>query len=135
VMPYKLKDTGVTLGYVGEGESKAGEAAEILSLTFDGVGETPQNKYHVWIGRDSGLVEQWAFFARAAAPEPTFVNPWTDWKRYGGIMLSGDRGEMRGGKMQLTDIAVLDEVPETVFTSPDPVDWAALTKGEHQKDG
>lgn len=136
VMPYKLKDTGVTLGYFGEGKTEAGNDADILSLTFEGVGVTPENKYRVWVGRESGLVEQWAFFPTAADPVPAFINPWTDWRRYGGIMLSGGRGTMRGQRWQLSGIAVLEEVPETVFTSPDPVDWAALTtKGEQKKDG
>jgi hypothetical protein len=135
VMPYKLKDTGVTLRSVGRGEMQDGRAADVLELTFTDVGDSPQNKYHVWVAADSGLVEQWAYFSDAADAEPGFVCPWHDWKQYGRIMLSGDRGrimlsgdrgELNGRPARLTDIAVFDELPESVFTSPDPVDWAAL---------
>jgi pyrroloquinoline quinone biosynthesis protein B len=126
VMPYKLKDTGVTLRYRGLGETQDGRAADVLELTFSKVGRTPQNKYHVWVAAESGLVEQWAFFADAADVEPGFVCPWRAWKRYGRIMLSGDRGELGGKPARLTGIAVFDELPESVFTSPDPVDWARL---------
>ncbi|MHC4142850.1 MAG: hypothetical protein ACYSUF_13645, partial [Planctomycetota bacterium] len=63
VMPYKLKDTGVTLRSLGRGETQDGRAADVLELTFTDVGDSPQNKYHIWVGTDSGLVEQWAYFA------------------------------------------------------------------------
>ena len=126
VMPYKLKDTGVTLRSVGAGATETGRPADILELTFSDVGRTPQNKYHVWVARDSGLVEQWAFFNEAADEEPGLVTPWLGWKRYGRIMLSGDRGELRGRPAQLTDIAVFDELPQSVFESPEWLDWSTL---------
>ncbi len=126
VMPYKLKDTGVTLKYVGAGKLPDERPADILQLTFTGVGRTPQNKYHLWVARSSGLVEQWAFFSKAGDDEPQFTTPWGGWKQYGRIMLSGDRGELRGHRAQLTNIAVYDELPDSVFESPDPVDWEAI---------
>ncbi len=122
VMPYKLLDTGVTLHDLGEGTMADGRPADILELTFYNVGRTPENKYHVYVGRESGLVEQWDFFADRDDQEPRLVCPWANWKRYGRIMLSGDRGDMG----QLTDIAVLDELPATVLASPASVDWQRL---------
>jgi hypothetical protein len=122
VMPYKLLDSGVTLHALGEGTMADGRSAGILELTFYNVGRTPENRYHVYVDRESGLVEQWAFFAEREDQEPRFVCPWANWKRYGRIMLSGDRGD-RG---QLTDIAVLDALPESVLTSPATVDWERL---------
>ena len=125
VMPYKLKDTGVTLRYVGEGELDDGRAAEILQMTFEDVGVTPENKYHVYVSQESGLIEQWAFFPTADAPEPQFKTPWANWAQHGNIMLSGDRGQY-----QLSDIHVFEELPPTVFESPDAVDLAALAAGD-----
>jgi hypothetical protein len=119
LMPYKLKDTGVTLRYVGEGATADGSAAEIVELTFREVGRTPQNKYRVYVGRDSGLVEQWDFFADATDAEPRFSTPWRDWHRHGHILLSGDRGVLRGRPASLTDIAVFAVVAPTAFTSPE----------------
>ncbi len=126
VMPYKLKDTGVTLGWLGPGTLPDGREADVIRLTFTGVGVTPQNKYHVWVARETKLIEQWAYFPDAADSEPAFTGPWADWKRYGRIMLSGDRGELRGRRAQLTDIAVYDALPETIFSSPDPIDWSTI---------
>ncbi len=119
VMPYKLKDSGVTLTQVGPGELEDGRSGEVLQLTFHDVGRTPENKYHVWIAEDTGLVEQWAFFADAADEEARFITPWADWKRHGDILLSADRGE--NGH---TGVAVLEELPEGVLTDPAPVDLA-----------
>ncbi len=120
VMPYKLKDSGVTLTSLGERAMEDGRPADVLQLTFEAVGRTPQNKYHVYVARDSGLVEQWDFFAEAADAEPRFSTPWQDWRRYGRIMLSGDRGSLRGNPARLTRIAVHDDVPAAAFASPLP---------------
>jgi hypothetical protein len=120
-MPYKLGDPGVTLRYVGPGTTSDGGPAEVLELTFASVGRTPENKYLVYVGNDSGLVEQWDFFEQASDPEPGLSTPWRNWRRYGAILLSDDRGERKH-----TGIAVFDELPATVLGSPDPVDWAGL---------
>ncbi len=121
-MPYKLKDPGVTLKMIGRDKDTPDWTTTIIELTFKGVGRTPQNKYLVSIGRRSHLVEKWEFFAHADDDEPRFSTPWSQWKRYGRIMLSGDRGEMRGRPAKLTDIAVFDALPESIFTSPEPID-------------
>lgn len=120
LMPYKLKDTGVTLKYLGEHPMKDGRPADALELTFKDIGRTPHNKYLVFVARDSGLVEQWSFFADRDDDEPRFLCPWANWKRYGRIMLSDDRGEIG----RLDELAVFDELPESVFTDPAPVDFS-----------
>ncbi len=58
LMPYKLKDTGVTLRHAGESSLADGRAADVLELTFHDVGDTPGNKYEVLVSRDRHLVEQ-----------------------------------------------------------------------------
>jgi hypothetical protein len=121
LMPYKLKDSGVTLKYIGKDTTQLGEESELLTLTFDGVGVTPQNKYHVWVGDESKLVNQWAYFPNATDSIPRFVMPWADWAKHGDIMLSGNRGER-----QLTDIMIFDELPASVYTDFAPVDFSSL---------
>jgi hypothetical protein len=112
-MPYKLKDTGVTLKYRGEAALPDGRAADVLVLTFEKVGVTPENKYEVYVARDTHLVEQWSYYAKASDPEPTLTTPWRDWRRYGEIRLSSDRGE---GK-RLGDIQVWP-TSESFLASP-----------------
>jgi hypothetical protein len=118
IMPYKLKDSGVTLTHVGAGQTEAGEVADILRLTFEDVGVTPQNKYHVWVARDTDLVEQWAFFPTADLEDPAFVTPWGNWQRYGEVLLSDDRGEGRF-ETAISRVRVYDEVSPELFERPD----------------
>jgi len=111
VMPFKLKDSGVTLKYLGEDATLNGDPAYKLQLTFENVGVTPQNKYHIWVDKESHLVTQWAFFRESTLEEPNFTTPWADYTKYGEILLSGNRGDR-----QLTGIAVHQKIPEGMFT-------------------
>ncbi len=141
VMPYKLKDTGVTLKYAGVGSTLEGREADILQLTFSDIGRTPGNKYLVYVVRASTLVEQWDFYRNADDEQPMFQIPWRKWTEYpteyGPIMLSGNRGERDGRAMELTDIAIFDELPQAVFASPEPVTLptAPDDAGEAESDG
>ena len=114
VMPYKLKDSGVTLKYLREDTTMTGSAADVIYMSFDSVGVTPQNVYEVWVDTDSKLVTQWAYYPDSSAVEPRFVTPWADYEKYGNIMLSGDRGNYG-----LENIAVLEEVPNNIFENYD----------------
>lgn len=116
VMPYKLKDSGVSLFYTGSDTTETGKESYVLQLAFENVGDTPNNIYNVWVDAETNLITQWAFFRDSEQPHPTFITPWDDYKKYGNIMLAGDRG-----KGQLTDIKVLNEVPNGAFTSFEPV--------------
>lgn len=106
VMPYKLKDSGVTLKYMDQETMESGKMAEVLSLTFKNVGVTPQNKYHIYVDTTDYLIKQWDFYSNASDSMPRFSSPWLDYQPYGKILLSGDRG---GGR-KLTEIAVGDSL-------------------------
>lgn len=123
VMPYKLKDSGVTLTYAGEAKMENGRDAYVLTLTFNAVGVTPQNKYDVFVDRERMLVEQWAFYRNASDEKPRFSGPWTGWEPHGGILLSAGRGTRAH-----SDVAVYDDLPRAVFESPRPVDMMAFDK-------
>lgn len=126
-MPYKLKDTGVTLKYIGEGKTQNGTAADILQLTFKEVGRTPQNRYLVYVSKESGLVEQFDYFSKAEDSEPRFQSPWLNWQKYGNIMLSDVRGSRKH-----TDLAVFDRLPAAVFESPAAVDMMDLAQSANK---
>jgi hypothetical protein len=113
VMPYKLKDSGVTLGWGGEERLGDGRAADVLVLTFERVGVTPQNRYEVLVSRDRHLVEAWRYFEKRSDAQPALETPWEDWRRYGPILLSGGRGERR-----LEGIDVLAEPPPELHEAP-----------------
>jgi hypothetical protein len=119
IMPFKLRDPGVTLQYKGPGQTKAGEQADLLELTFKEVGVTPNNRYLLAVDKKSGLITEWSFFRNYADPKPGFTMAWTDYRPYGNIKLSSGRGEE--AKMGMTHIAVAQQVPDNVFNSPMPI--------------
>jgi len=106
VMPFKLKDTGVTLKYLGSAQTASGDAADLLQMTFAEVGVTPDNKYHIWVDKKKRLVTQWAYFPKFSDENPVLVNAWGGYKRSGKILLSTERGS-RG---TLEPVEVLDRV-------------------------
>jgi hypothetical protein len=113
VMPYKLKDTGVTLRYAGEKPSDDGRSADVLQLTFHDVGDTPENRYLVWVDRETGLVSQWSYFKNAADPEPKFTLPWNGWESFGPIKLASGRG-----RTEVTGIRVSVDAVPSAFAAP-----------------
>lgn len=117
VMPFKLKDSGVTLKYDGMDTTLVGAQSHVLQLTFNDVGETPQNKYLIYVNTETMLVEQWDFFSQPDQAVPGFQIPWEGYAKHGGILLSSGRG-----KYNLFDVAVLETVPEMVFENLE-VSW------------
>lgn len=122
-MPYKLKDSGVTLEYVGERTTEAGAPADVLELTFEDVGRTPENRYHIYVDKTSRLVTQWDYYQVASDTEPGFRIPWNDWRKHGDILLSADRGERKH-----ENVAVLEDVPASAFESPAALDPLAYAR-------
>ncbi len=111
VMPFKLKDSGVTLSLLREEELPDHGGCFVLELRFEAVGVTPQNKYEVWVDQDDYLVKQWAFYPEADQSEPRSIWPWDNYQTYGKILLSGDRSDGKGPK----DIQVFDTLDVRVF--------------------
>ncbi len=113
VMPFKLKDSGVTLTYLGLKENDKGVLSEVIELTFEHVGDTPDNKYHVFIDPKSFLVNQWTFYNDAKDTEPRFSTPWEQYLKHGEILLSGHRGK----NYEITEINVSTVVDEKLFST------------------
>jgi len=113
-MPFKLKDPGVNLTYMGTVKDSSNNDCFLLKLTFNNVGVTPQNMYHVWVNKKNYMITQWAYYEKSSDDTASIINPWNTFQKYGNIMLSGDRGKSMG---QITDISV-NEIPMEVFTKP-----------------
>ncbi len=114
VMPFKLKDSGVTLKYHKQDTTATGIPCDVLRLTFENVGDTPDNAYDVWVDQGSNLIKQWAYYKDNTQETEDFITPWDDYQKYGGILLASNRG--RGS---ITEIEVLETVPENTFNSFD----------------
>ncbi len=115
IMPFKLRDPGVQLDYLGYTRDASGLHCLKLEITFNAVGVTPENKYHVYVDPKSYLVTQWDYFEKYTDEHPAISNPWKNYRWYGKILLSDDRGPEEG---ILANIAVTDQVREGLFTRP-----------------
>ena len=114
VMPWKLQDPGVTLSYVKTDTLPSGKLADVLQLTFDGVGVTPDNKYWVYVGQEDHLVQQWAYYQSFNDAEPKFVKPWNNYQKQGNILLSSDRPNENVGPK---NVVVKTTFDASIFTS------------------
>lgn len=115
VQQFKLKDAGVTLKYGGDAriDPQAGRPSHIIDQTFAGVGDTPDNRYRLYVDKVTYRINTWQFFRDANDTEPTIETPWKGYLPYGDILLSGDRGD----RFQLTEISVRKTMNEEVFTA------------------
>jgi len=111
VMPFKLKDSGVTLKYMGE-DTLAEQRYNSLVLTFKEVGVTPQNKYKLYVDKHEKLIRHWAYFSNANQDTASFIRPWDNYQKYGTILLSGDRTDGGGPK----NVKVDESLPDALFT-------------------
>ncbi len=111
-MPFKLQDPGVNLKYLRQGKTLTGINSDVLELTFNEVGDTPDNKYEVYVDQSDNLIKQWSFFNKWDNKEPSAVWPWDNYKSYNGLMLSAERSDKKGP----SNVKVYDTVDEKAFT-------------------
>jgi hypothetical protein len=83
LMPYKLRDSGVTLAMAGD--STAGGATwDRIALSFENVGETPGDHYWVYVNRKSHRVERWDMVLQSDSPPPRTYS-WEGWEQHDGL--------------------------------------------------
>ena len=114
VHQFKLKDSGVTLKYSGEVrvDPQGKRPCHILDMTFKEVGNTPGNKYRLYVDKATFRINTWQFFRDATDEEPAIETPWNGYLPYNGLVLSHDRG----GRFQLGPVNALNKMPEKTFT-------------------
>jgi hypothetical protein len=117
IMPYKWTDPGVHAAYAGTRADSAGRQWEIVHLSFDQVGLTPQNEYDAWIDPTTGLMERWTHF-RTADADPAIYD-WNDWQQFGPIRLATRKPAVGGNAaIVFRDVRVETSVPADAFTAP-----------------
>jgi hypothetical protein len=110
IMPFKLKDTGVTLKYLGEDTLRTGGKCNVVDLMFSDKNSTSESKYRIYIDTDDNLVKEWSYFKKAEQDSATFRRPWDNYKKYGDILLSGDRSDGSGPRSVKVDTDLSDKV-------------------------
>jgi hypothetical protein len=115
LMPYKLRDDGVRLKY--EGEIKEGKITyDKVALSFEKVGETPGDRYWIYVNRANHRIEKWDFILEGEQPPP---KTWT-WEGYeqkkGMWFPTAHRSEDM--TLYTHKVELLSAVPPQTFSAP-----------------
>ncbi len=84
LMPYKLRDPGVTLKYDGELKDSTGAVYDRLAMSFENVGMTPGDRYWVHVNRANHRVERWEHLLQGAQLPPVAWT-WEAWEAHEGL--------------------------------------------------
>ncbi len=124
LMPYKLRDPGVSLRHDGR-ETIDGRTYDKLAMSFEKVGLTPGDRYWVYVDTETHLVGRWAYHLEGMKPEePPTAWTWEGWQTYGGIQLAPMRRKVGSDRtLELSDLRVETTLPDSVFTSTAPIVW------------
>jgi hypothetical protein len=117
LMPYKMRDPGVTLKLAGEAK-EGGAVYDKLALSFDHVGLTPGDRYWAWINRETHLMDRWEFVLEGKQPPPVPF-AWKNWKRCGRMLLSDEKVNLKDGtRIYFPVLEVPAALADSVFTTP-----------------
>lgn len=122
LMPVKMMDPGVERVYEADSSTSG---TDVIRLSFEDVGITPGDQYWVYVDRETGRVQRWAFRLQGHPPDrvPQPIR-WTDYKSIdtpGGTITVSERKVGRGSVIYTDNVDVMKEPPEGAFTDPNPI--------------
>jgi hypothetical protein len=115
LMPYKLRDPGVILGYDGEVKDSTG-TYDRITLAFDNVGQTPGDRYWVFVNRANHRIERWEYVLENQKPPPGKAT-WEGWEQHGGLWFPTAH-RIESGNVFTRDIETVSEFRPTEFIAP-----------------
>jgi len=116
LMPYKLRDPGVMLGYDGAVKDSTGKTYDKLSLAFDHVGQTPGDHYWIYVNRANHRIDKWDRVLEGEQPPPV-SETWEGWQEVGGLWFP-TKHLRPGGNIFTRDVETVREFRPTEFTAP-----------------
>jgi hypothetical protein len=122
--PLKVTDPGVNRTYLPDSSTAT---HDVLHLTFGEVGLTPDDEYWLYVSKETGRLDRWAFHLQgmddAAPPQ---VYEWTGDTTLtapeGPVTLSTRKEAVNGARAILTtNLALPSRLPEGAFSTPTPI--------------
>lgn len=113
VHQFKMLDDGVTLKARKDvvTDPFANRPSYVIDQTFEAVGDTPGNRYRLYIDKRTHRINTWEFYRNAEDEEPAMQTPWTGYAPHRGLLLSSNRG----GRFQLQDVSVPAKIKDSLF--------------------
>jgi len=122
--PLKTMDPGVNRTYRPDSSTAT---HDVLHLTFGEVGLTPDDEYWLYVSRETGRLDRWAFHLQgmdASAPPQVFdwTAPVTMEAPAGTVTLATRKEAVDGARAILTnELALPSSVPDDAFSRPTPM--------------
>jgi hypothetical protein len=118
LMPAKMLDPGVNLAFEGEHESD-GKACDVVKVTFNSVGLTPEDTYWAYVAKDTGLMERWDFVLTGQKAEERSRFAWTDWTPVGPVRLALTKSAPDGSlTIRFLNVSGSTSADDAAFSAP-----------------
>ena len=122
--PLKVMDPGVNRSYVADSSDAT---HHVLHLTFGDVGLTPGDQYWLYVNRETGRLDRWAFHLESMPDDATpAAFQWTEYVTldapHGTVHLAKRHASEGSSTAILTEsVALPSTPPDGVFTDPMPL--------------
>ncbi len=120
--PLKVLDEGVNRSYVADSSDAE---HDVLHLTFGDVGLTPGDEYWLYVNKETGQLDRWAFRLQSMADDaPPAVFDWTGYTTLtapGGEVRLAERHEGGSRAILTNNLSAPESVPDDAFTAPTPM--------------
>lgn len=121
--PLKVFDAGVNRSYVPDSSTAT---HDVITLTFGEVGLTPGDQYWLYVNKETGRLDRWAFHLQNMPEDapPQFFD-WTEYETYdtpdGSLQLATRKESANQPIAILTNaLEISTSVPEDIFSDPQP---------------
>lgn len=115
LMPYKLLDPGCRLAPAPD-TTVDGTRYRRLALSFEQVGDTPGDRYRVYVNAKTHRVERWDYVLQGQSPPPKSWT-WEGWERHGGLWFP-TLHRQGGSEIRTRAVETVEAFPPGTFTAP-----------------
>lgn len=121
--PVKVFDPGVNRSYVADSSDAQ---HDVIKLTFGDVGLTPGDAYWLYVNKETGRLDRWAFHLQGMPDDaPARAYDWTGYRSFdvpnGTVQLAAQKPSVGGdGALVFPTLDVPSTVPAAMFSDPEP---------------
>jgi hypothetical protein len=122
--PLKVFDPGVNRTYLPDSSTAK---HDVLHLTFDDVGRTPGDQYWLYVSKETGRLDRWAYHLQGMPDQaPPQHYAWTQYQELkapdGAVHLAARKEAIGADRALLThNLALPNSPPDGAFSNPEPM--------------